>query len=94
MRKTQAQTKPKERIRHDGVADVARVYSTPRAAKMTKRLGMKAGWSLDLTSIESDNEPWDLSRPEKKARAREVLLRDKPFMLIASPMCTAFCRLQ
>ena len=50
---------------------------------------------MDLTSIdESDNEPWDFSRPEKRARAREVLLRDKPFMLIASPMCTAFCMLQ
>ena len=94
-KKMQTQTRQKEKTRHDGAADVAEIYSPPRVAKMAKRLGMKAGWSLDLTSRdELDNEPWDFNKPEKRARAREVLLRDKPFMLIASPMCTAFCRLQ
>ena len=55
---------------------MAEVYSPPRVAKMAKRLGMKAGWSLDLTGIdESDNEQWDFSRPEQRARAREVLFK-------------------
>ena len=50
---------------------------------------------MDLTSIgEFHYEPWDLREQEKRARAHEILKRDKPFMSIASPMCIAFCRLQ
>ena len=71
-KKMQTQTRQKEKTRHEGVADVAEIYSPPRVAKMAKRLGMKAGWSLDLTSIDGlDNEPWDFSRPEKRERAHE-----------------------
>ena len=34
------------------------------------------------------------ARQRKEPHAIEKLKNDKPFMLIASPMCTAFCRLQ
>ena len=40
-----------------GDVEVAEVYSSRRIAQMSRRLGMKAGWSLDLTCTdETDNE--------------------------------------
>ena len=75
--------------------EVAEVYSSRRIAEMSRRLGMKVGWSLDLTCAdETDNELWDLNTPEKKSRVHSMLKKDKPFILIASLVCTPFRRLQ
>ena len=74
--------------------DVGEVYPPPRISKMAENLGMKAGWSFDLTCVdEEDGEVWDFSNESKKKKARERLDRDKPFLLVASPMCKAFSRL-
>ena len=54
--KPHVQRKPRERYRHDRDMDVAEVYSPPRVAKTAVRVGMKAGWSLDLTSLEEFND--------------------------------------
>ena len=62
---------------------------------MATKLCMKPRWSLDLTcNDEHDDEPWDFNKADKRSRAMQKLTKDKPFVLIASPMCMAFCRLQ
>ena len=49
---------------------------------------------MDLTTNDEDGRPWDFDNAEQRSKAREQLRRDQPLVLIGSPMCTAFCRLQ
>ena len=39
--------------------DVAEIYSPPRATEMAKKLGLRAGWSMDITTIDEEGRPWD-----------------------------------
>ena len=39
--------------------DVAEFYSPPRIASMASKMGLGAGWSLDITTNDSDGRPWD-----------------------------------
>ena len=81
-------------------ADVAELYSQPRIAQEAaiRRYGgtdLTAGWSLDLTMRDpSTNEPWDLSKKNVQDRVRKMVVDSKPFMLVGSPPCTPFSRLQ
>jgi hypothetical protein len=69
---------------------VGELYSPPRMAKAAEKLGMSACWSLDLTVMDSDGAPWDFTVPEKKAKAKQMLDRDRPALLVVSPMCGPF----
>ena len=78
-----------------GDTDVAEAYSPPRITKMAKSLGMKSGFAIDLTCIdEDDNMPWDFNVSSKRAKAKQRVTDEKPFMLILSPMCGPFSQLQ
>ena len=79
----------------DGKIDVAEVYSPPRITEVANKMGMKPGWALDLTEVDPDDGmAWDFSKAEKQRKAMQLLKDDKPFMLIASPMCGPFSSLQ
>ena len=69
---------------------VAEVYSPPRVVEMANRMGMRGGWSLDLTICDPDGSPWDFNSIKMRNRAIEKWLNDRPFVLIGSPMCTAY----
>ena len=73
---------------------VSEVYSPPRIAKMAKEMGLKSGWSLDLTTEDADGKAWDFNDPDMKRRAVKKICTDKPGLLIVSPMCAAFSQLQ
>ncbi len=74
---------------------VAEVYSPPRITRMAKQMGLSTAWALDLTENDPDDgQPWDLSKPEKRKKAMQLQDRDKPLMVIASPMCGPFSTLQ
>ena len=89
QRRTLAQQQQK------GQFDIAEVYSPPRITEMARRLGLRGGWALDLTETDpEDGKPWDLSDPNKRARAKRLVNETKPFMVIASPMCGPFSALQ
>ena len=68
--------------------DVMEVYSPVRVAEVCKKHGLVAGQSLDLRT------GWDLTDPEHQKKAIEILKKDEPTMLICSPPCTKFSRLQ
>ena len=70
--------------------EVAEVYSPPRVVTMAKTMGLKAGWSLDLTTKEVDGRQWNFNEVEMRNRAIRKVLEDQPMFLIGSPMCTAF----
>ena len=74
---------------------VCEVYSPPRVAAQAKsHHGLRQGWSLDLTVNDEDGLPWDFNNPQKRMKAEAMLKRDRPGLLIGSPMCTAFSIIQ
>ena len=61
---------------------------------MADKLGIIAGVSFDLTIDDDDGEPWDFSVEAKRIKAEKIIRVKKALLLIGSPMCTAFSRLQ
>ena len=59
------------------------IYSPPRAAKEGQRQGFQAGEVLDLTT------GWDFRRVEDRAKVWEYIKRNKPKLVVGSPMCAA-----
>ena len=74
-------------------AIVSEIYSPPRvtaAIKLLPELRLIPGFAFDVTTMDEEGRPWDFDDPRQRARARERILREKPMLLIGSPMCTAF----
>ena len=66
-----------------------------RITQMAAKMGLTAGWALDLTAVDpEDKKPWDFSMKDKRDKAASMLKRDKPLMLIVNPMCGPFSALQ
>ena len=70
--------------------DVAEVYSQLRVAEMAKSMGLRVGWSLDLTTCDEKGRPWDVNDVNMRNVAVRKVLQDKPRLLIGSPMCGPF----
>ena len=68
--------------------DVAEIYSPPRVAIRAKEMGLRAGWGLDLTTKDKDGKYWDFSKIEMRQRAIAKIKKDKPLLIVGSPMCT------
>ena len=77
---------------------VSEIYSPPRITAELRRRPRRhllPGFALDLTVTDPDDgQPWDFCSREKREKARALRRRQKPFLLIGSPMCTAFCAWQ
>ena len=72
---------------------VSEIYSPPRvtaATKLLPELRCVPGFALDLTVKDEDGRPWDFDVAENCQRAREMVLTQRPMLLVGSPMCTAF----
>ena len=71
-----------------GNNDESELHPSPGISEWAKRLGLREGWALDLTGVDpEDGQAWDLSKRDKQEKVRAMLRRDKPFILVASPMC-------
>ncbi len=77
---------------------VSEIYSPPRITEELRqrpRRWLLPGFALDITVADPDGgQPWDFSRPEKRDKARAIRRQQKPYMLIGSPECKAFCTWQ
>ena len=81
-------------------ATVSEIYFPPRntqllremrtrRSKQTRHLAL--GFVFDLTTNDPDNGfLWSYSTESKRDKARVLLREQKPYLLIGSPMCTAF----
>ena len=49
--------------------EVVEAYSPPRVAEMARKMGFKAGWSLDLTTIHQDGRMLEFNEIEMRNRA-------------------------
>ena len=70
--------------------DVAEIYNRPRIAEMAHKMGLRAGWSLDLTTCDEHGRPYDFNCKHMRNAAVRKVLEDKPRLLIGSPMCGPF----
>ena len=77
----------------NAVADVSEVYSPPRITDMAQRMGLKAGWALDLTTNDEDGHAWDFNDAKMRNKATRKVLRDRPLVLVGSPPCTDWSQL-
>ena len=68
--------------------DVAEVYSPQRVTLEARKHGLKPGEAMDLTT------GWDFRQQEHRELAEKYVEELKPLLLIGSPMCTMFSRLQ
>ena len=78
-------------------AIVSEIYSGPRVTALARRrrkYGVEAGVALDLTTTDDQGKPWDFNDLRRRLRAGRLLDEQRPTLLIGSPMCTAFSRLQ
>ena len=69
-------------------ADVTEIFSPERVAGVCKEFGLKPGMSMYIKS------GYDFDNKKDRDRCWEVLERDKPNMVIGSPPCTLFSKLQ
>ena len=78
----------------DPQGSVSEIYSPPRIAPRAEARGFAPGWSLDLTTSGPDGAPWDFSKHECREKARQLIRKSRPLLLVGSPMCTWFSILQ
>ena len=73
---------------------IAEIYSPPRVTAellRQKNRQILPSFALDLTVLDpEDGQPWDFSRKSKQDKALKMLHNEVPYVLIGSPMCTAF----
>ena len=72
---------------------LAEIYSSPRvtaAAKLLPEFGYNPGFAFDSTVNDEFGNPLNFEDASQRRRAREHVERDRPLLLIGSPMCTAF----
>ena len=74
--------------------DVSEVYSPPRVVALAHKFGLRPGFSLDITVDDETGKPWDFDDPGQRHKAERLLRETQPWLLIGSPMCTYFSRLQ
>ena len=68
--------------------DVAEVFSPPRVVPVAKQKGLNPGGSFDLKN------GYDLRSEQDRRRMWKALREQQPLMILLSPPCTAFCKLQ
>ena len=77
---------------------MSEMYSPPRVTEELRRSRKEKqfqhlipGFALDLTVNDpEDGQPWDFPKSGNRNKALKMTRRDKPFMVIGSPHCTAF----
>ena len=74
--------------------DVVEVYSPPRVSLDAQKHEFRAGWSLDLNTVDDNGEAWNFDILEMGERAEQMVSFDKPELLVVSPVCGAFSQLQ
>ena len=73
---------------------VSEIYSPPRVTEMVEampELKLIPGMAWDITGVDPDDgKPWDFNDKSKREKVLKMIRRDKPMLLIGSPMCTAW----
>ena len=68
--------------------DISEVFSPERVTKLCKQYGLEPGQAMDIKN------GYDFDLAEDRRRAWQSIKHDKPKLIIGSPPCTFFSRLQ
>ena len=75
--------------------DVSEIFSAPRVCSIAKEKGRKPGFSIDIAQEDAvTGKSWDLSKQRDQSMLWGLLRRRRSRLLIASPPCKTFSRLQ
>ena len=69
---------------------VSEVYSPPKVVEMANKMGLRGGWSLDLTTQDENGRPWGFNNSTMRNKAIRKLSIDQPLVLIGSLMCIEY----
>jgi hypothetical protein len=72
---------------------ISELYSPPRVTALLPKHGLVAGSTFDLCA-DVAGVAWDFTRPDDRRRALERIRAEEPFLVVGSPPCTMFSRLQ
>ncbi len=77
---------------------MAEIYSPKRFTAMAPKLGLNAGFAVDLTEPKTGGphkgEFWDMERPRDVEELDKLLTMEKAALLTGSPPCEAFSALR
>ncbi len=77
----------------EGQAKVAELFSLPRVAKLLRpSMSLGKGLTFDLQG-DADGRSWDFLKAADRREALTRIREQKPYLVIGSPPCTAFSRL-
>ena len=75
-------------------AHVSEAYSPQRVTGMAEKMGLIPGLAMDLTTFDEHGNPWDFNNDVMRAKAKKLVKSKAALLLVVSPMCAAFSRLQ
>ena len=85
----------KRPTQYPGAYDVCEVFSPPRITARARERGDKGGWAVDIAYTDPvTGRSYNLLDPKDESRVREMIKRDRPRLIVASPPCTLFSVLQ
>ena len=79
---------------HDLQSHVSEDNSPVRVTGMADKMGLIPGLAMDLTTCDEFGNPWDFNVEAMRAKAKKIIKSKAALLLIVSPMCSAFSRLQ
>ena len=75
--------------------DISEIFSPPRVTLVAKKRGLRGGYAADVNHIDPrTGRKWDLGSGGDKEAFQKMRAKCPSKLLIASPPCTAFSRLQ
>ena len=78
-----------------GALDVLEVFSPQRMTKGLRRFGLRDGVAIDIEEMKPNGEErWNLDRAEDYELLMEMIYKEEPLLLTASPPCSTFSRLR
>eukprot|EP00959_Pyramimonas_sp_CCMP1952_P283043 5916182-Pyramimonas_sp.AAC.1 len=75
-------------------AHVSEACSPVRVTGMAEKMGLILGLAMDLTTCDQHGNPWDFNVHAMRVKAKKIIKSKSALLLIVSPMCAAFSRLQ
>ena len=73
---------------------VSEAYSPKRVTGMADKMGLVPGLAMDLTTCDEHGNPWDFNCEAMRVKAKKIVKSKASRLLVVSPMCSAFSRLQ
>ena len=75
----------------DKIIKVMEIFSPPRVVPVAEARGMQECGSFDIRIKDpEDGSSWDLNCPIKRKKLWDIIIKEKPSLIIGSPECTPF----